>query len=148
MNQKNIAKSNEQLTKFDYLSAIKEQLKINETRKLSYYLLENYHTKTNQSQKILLDSLQEFFIESKLNLTFGSKFGFLDACYVKLLLYLYQDLEILSDEQLIIEWYSKQKQSLLTTDSAKIDLEGKRHAVAKLDAFMKWLEESESSEDE
>jgi hypothetical protein len=141
--QKNAAKSNEQSNKLDYLFVIKEQLKRNK------YLLENYHTKTNQCQKILLDSLHEFFIESKFNLTYyGSKFGFLDSCYVKVLLHLYQDLEIFNDERLIIEWYNKQKKSLLTIESTNIELEGRRHAINRLEAFIKWLEEPESSDEE
>ena len=141
--QKNAAKSNEQSTKLDYFIVIKEQLKRNK------YLLENYHTKTNQSQKILLDSLHEFFIESKFNMTYnGSKFGFLDSCYVKVLFHLYQDLEIFNDERLIIEWYDKQKKSLLSIESTNVDLEGRRHAFNKLEAFMKWLESSDVDEEE
>ena len=124
--QKNAAKSNEQSTKLDYFIVIKEQLKRNK------YLLENYHTKTNQSQKILLDSLHEFFIESKFNLTYyGSKFGFLDSCYVKVLFHLYQDLEIFNDERLIIEWYDKQKKSLLNVIRLPLDLKNKIFSIKK-----------------
>jgi hypothetical protein len=137
LHQKNASKS--PATKLDYFSDIKEHLKKNA------YLLKNYHTKTEQSQKILLDSLQEFFVESKFNITgYGSKFGFLDACYVKVLLHLFKELEILNDD-LTIEWYKKQKKSL---QSNAANEEGRRHAINKLEAFMNWLEESESSDED
>ena len=146
LHEKNLLKSQpntDTASKLDYLNAIKTQLKKN------IHLLKNYHTKTKQSQKILLDSIQEFFLESKFNTTnYGSKHGFLDACYVKLVLHLFEDCEILSDV-VTLEWYEKQKGSLLqAANSSKLDSENKRYSIKKLEPFMKWLEESDDDDDQ
>ena len=140
LHEKSVVKSqqssNESASKLDYLNTIKTQLK------KTADLLKNYHTRTKQSQKILLDSTQDFFIESPFNSTnYGSKLGFLDACYVKILLYFFEECEILNDK-VTLEWYEKQKKSLENLT------ESKRHAVKKLEPFMKWLEESDDSDSE
>lgn len=145
LHAKNMLKvSSDQVTKLDYLNVLKIQLKKNTS------LLKNYHTKTKQSQKILLDAVHEFFIESPFNMSnYGSKFGFLDACYAKLMHYFYNDCEILNDA-VAIEWFGKQKSSLeakaVSDNTLKYDLESKRHAVNKLEPFIKWLEESEEED--
>lgn len=73
---------------FDYLATIKSYVK-----KSFISLLTNYFTKTRQSQKIFLDSTLDFFVEMKSN----ESSDVLDTSYVKLLHFLYNDNEFLSE---------------------------------------------------
>jgi translation initiation factor eIF-2B subunit epsilon len=129
---------------FEYLTVLKAQLEKN------LAILQNYHTTTKQSQKIFLDSMMDFFIESKLNSNYTTKTGFLDAYFAKVAHYLYNDCEDFLSEALVIEWYNKQKEALETKKDEALasNIELKRHAINKLGPFINWLQESEEEDED
>jgi len=118
---------------FNYLTTFQSYVK-----KSFITLLTNYFTKTRQSQKIFLDSTLDFFVEMKSN----ESNGVLDAFYVKLLHFLYNDNEFLS-EVVIIEWYHEKLMKL----SHSSNEEGLA-MLKKLEGFIGWLEESDSDDED
>lgn len=108
----------------NYLGAFKEYVK-----KSLGDLLVNYYTKTKQSQKFFLDATLDFFVESPQDLV---------SSFVKLLHYLYNDLELLS-EIVINEWY-EDKLNKEEADSL--------NTLKRLQPFINWLQESDEDSDE
>ena len=116
---------------FDYLSVIKQQI-----QKGLGFLCKNYYTKTKQSQKIFLNALLDFFVEASP----VCNVSLLDACYVKLVHYLYDDEKVgfLSDD-LILEWFRAKLNDPKTSVKDKAGLK-------KLENFINWLEEDDDDE--
>ncbi|RNA07951.1 Translation initiation factor eIF-2B subunit epsilon [Brachionus plicatilis] len=135
----------------DYLKSLKVYLE-----KLAP-VIENYFTKTKQSQRLFLESLQDFFLNTKLHSDQAPN-SFLDTYYVKTLLHMFNECEFL-DESIIIEWH--QQQTALLDKSKKSDLSLldtqqrvqaskillKEHSIEKLKPFIEWLKEDEEDED-
>lgn len=131
----------ESVIEFDYLQSIKTQLKKYDP------ILKNYYTRSRQSQKLFLSSYLDFFIETKLKVKINNVVtSFIDAYYVKLLHYLYNDCDFLNEE-VILEWFER----LEKVNSEKKDLENlelRKYANKKLEPFIKWLKEAEEDDDE
>ena len=123
---------------FDYLTVIRTQLK-----RSFALVLENFYTNTKQSQKILLNAMLDFFLESKA-IKLGNEaavvLNLLDVAFVKLMHYMYNELELLS-EVLVKEWYEEK----LVKAAADVEVMA---ALKKLEPFIKWLEESDDDDDD
>jgi hypothetical protein len=121
---------------FDYLEQIKSL-----SKKL-LHLIKNYYLEENkQSQMIFLDSLTEFVLKEKpLVNAKDEQISFVNAIYVKMLHYFFNELGFLN-ETFILEWYEKQLKSESSKDALK------SQALAKLKPFIEWLKE-EDDEDE
>lgn len=145
--KKAISEQTETVQKFNYLTSFKEYILKN---KQPLEIIKNYYTKTKQSQRMFLNSLQDFFIETKLYLDQQDK-AFLDSFYVKTIHFLYDDCDFLSDA-LILEWYQQQNEKLEASKNSKQvliqNIELKRYSLNKLKPFIEWLQEDDDEDDD
>ncbi len=111
-------------------------------------ILQNYYTKTKQSQRIFLNGMLDFFVETRLNAS-ASAIAFLDANLLKTIHYMFNECDFLSDE-IIVEWYEKLSGQVneVTSSSKDETLEAKKHAVSKLKPFIEWLQEDDEDDDD
>jgi hypothetical protein len=111
-------------------------------------ILQNYYTKTKQSQRLFLNGMLDFFLETKLNPA-ATNVSFLDANLIKTIHYMFNECDFLSDE-LITEWYEKLSGQVKDAAATSKDetLEAKKHAVNKLKPFIDWLQESDEDDDD
>ena len=142
----------------DYLAAIK-------THATKYTtLLENYFKKNRKSQRIFLNSYMDFFVQTAFRLPAKQQqqqqvetpLDFINAYCVKVLHFLYNDCEFLSEDE-IVEWHAKQLQ---TTTAASVepttimgqesedDRRARLHSLRKLQPFIDWLQEEDDDDDD
>lgn len=145
-----LAEQQDVLKNFNYLKSLELYLK-----NLAG-VIENYFTKTKQSQRLFLDSVQDFFINTKLHLDQVQN-AFLDLYYVKTLHYMFNEGQFL-DESIIIEWHQQQVDLLETSKKNDITLLNtqqrlqaekilsKEHSIKKLQPFIEWLKEDDDSD--
>ncbi|CAF0972451.1 unnamed protein product [Brachionus calyciflorus] len=138
--------------KLDYLTSLKSYLK------KFILIIQNYYTKTKQSQRIFLNALQDFFIETRAHSDQAPN-SFLDANYVKAIHYMYNDLEIL-DEDIVIEWYDKQVEFLKSSQNADLEkmdpqqriqaekIIRKAYSITKLKDFVDWLKQDDDDDED
>lgn len=118
---------------FDYLAVLKQQFV-----KAFGKLCANYFTSTKKSQRIFLDAMLDYFLETKP----VNNVNLLDTVYLKLVNYLYNDESVgfLSDE-VILDWYESKMNDKKTSEKHKTGLK-------KLEKFIEWLEDEEDDDDE
>lgn len=140
----------EALKNFNYLKSLEIYLK-----NLAP-VIENYFTKTKQSQRLFLDSAQDFFISTKLH-SDQVQNAFMDLYYVKTLHHMFNECEFL-DESIIIEWHEQQIELLeksKKTDISLLDTQqrlqagkilSKEYSIKKLAPFIEWLKKDDDDE--
>lgn len=122
--------------KFNYL----DDVKVYSKRLLP--VIENYFTKTSQSQMLFLDSLLNFVLTEKLEVN-GKGVNLVDNIFVKMLHYFFNELAFLHEE-IIIKWFTRQKDILISrNDENAIQT---KQALHKLDNFILWLQEDNNDE--
>lgn len=135
----NASSSSSQL---NYLEALKPLLKKQIT------VLQNYYTKTKQSQRIFLNSLLDFFIETKLDKTSAAT-SFLDAYLVKTLHFMFDSFDEFLSDELIIEWFEKMESNLAGNNNKQEEnLEVRKHCLTKLKPFIDWLKEDDDDDED
>ena len=141
-----IKSNSEPPAQFDYIKTIQSQ--VNKT--CSFF--ENYFKNSKKSQRIFVDSMFDFFIEAKPVKLENSELNLLETSFVRVLHYLYNDFEFLSEE-VILEWYQdKEKRASTSTpgdeDFDADEFEKTKIAVKKLKPFIDWLKEDENDDDD
>ena len=99
---------------------------------------------------MFLSSFVDFFVETRFKVKLNNVVSsFLDAYYVKLLHYLYNECDFLNEEE-ILEWFEKQEKANEEAGKKGADdvVEIRKYANKKLEPFIKWLREADEDDDE
>lgn len=141
--EKKATRQEPDLSKFNYLAKLKEQL----VKKKS--IIKNYYASTDRSQMKFLNAHLSFFIETSDKLKAQPNY-FIDTYYVKTLHFMFNDIEFLKDN-VILAWYEEKQSQLENPSNANaddVDPARKKYCIGKLTKFIEWLQEDEDEDDD